>query len=248
MPFSFTKSIRNGILIRSTHNVEVTPLTNWAFRSKRGLTGGLTLLFSVLTIVGLSACGAPAYSYVADGSAGTYYKVPSQWHQLSQKNLNAALTAEGLSGAGIWSTAFDGAGTPSGSDFLAPNISKPFVFAEVGNLNSTATSEVSYNMLRDFMLPVTSTARSQDTGFPLTDFKSLRDQMITAKQGVHGVRETFQYTFPTGESDTFDEDVLTNADQTVVYFLLVHCTNSCYEQNQNAIDTVMSSFTIGSPT
>jgi len=76
----------------------------------------------------------------------------------------------------------------------------------------------------------------------------LRDQTITGKQGVHGVRETFQYTFPGGVADTFDEDVLTNADQTVVYFLMVHCTNSCYSQNQTNIDTVMSSFTVGSPT
>ncbi len=223
-------------------------MTNRAFRSTRGLTGGLVLLFSVLMVVGLSACGAPAYNYVADGSAGTFYKVPSQWHQLSQKNLNAALTAEGLSGDGIWSTAFDGAGTPSGNDFFAPNLSQPFVFAEVGSLNPTASNEVSYNMLRDFMLPVTSSTRSADTTFPLTGFKSLRDQTITAAQGVHGVRETFQYTFPTGQSDTFDEDSLTNADQTVVYYLLVHCTNACYTQNQNAINTVMTSFTIGSRT
>jgi hypothetical protein len=223
-------------------------LTIRAFRSRRGLTGGLTLLFGALTMIGLSACGAPAYTYVADGSAGTYYKVPIQWHQLSQKNLDAALTAEGLSGDGIWSTAFDAASTPSGGDFLSPDLAKPFVWAEVGTLSPTASAEVSYNMLRDFMLPVSSSGRQEDTTFPLTDFKSLRDQTITAPQGVHGVRETFQYTFPTGEVDTFDEDSLTNADQTVVYYLLVHCTNACYEQNQNAINTVMTSFTIGSPT
>jgi hypothetical protein len=245
---SFTKSIRNGILIWSTHNVEVNPLTNRAFRSSRGLIGGLTLLFSVLTIMGLSACSAPAYQYVADGSAGTFYKVPNDWHQLSQKNLDSALTAEGLSAQGVWSTAFDGANSPSGTDFLAPNLAQPFVFAEVGTLSSTGMNELSYNMLRDFLLPVSSSARSEDTDFPLTDFKSIRDQTITAKQGVHGVRETFQYTFPTGEVDTFDEDSLTNADQTQVYFLLVHCTDSCYTQNQNAINTVMTSFTIGSPT
>jgi hypothetical protein len=223
-------------------------LTNRAFRSPRGLTGGLTLLFSVLTVLGLSACGAPAYQYVADGSAGTFYKVPVQWHQLSQQTLNTALTAEGLSAQGVWSTAFDAASTPSGKDFLAPGLSQPFVFAEVGTLSSTGTNELSYNMLRDFLLPVSSTGRSQDPSFPLTDFKSLRDQMITGPQGVHGVRETFQYTFPTGQADTFDEDALTNADQTVVYYLLVHCTVSCYTQNQNAIDTVMNSFTVGSRT
>jgi hypothetical protein len=105
-------------------------------------------------------------------------------------------------------------------------------------------------MLRDFMLPVTSSSRTQDAseGFPLTDFKQLRDQTISGHAGVHGVRETFDYTFPGGAVNTFDEDVLTNADQTVVYFLMVHCTGSCYSQNQNSINTVMSSFTVGSPT
>ena len=29
---------------------------------------------------------------------------------------------------------------------------------------------------------------------------------------------------------------------------MVHCTTACYTQNQNAINTVMTSFTVGSPT
>jgi len=226
-------------------------LTKRAFRSIRGLTGGLAfLLMGALVTGGLSACGAPGYTYVADTPAKTYYKVPSQWHQISQKDLDSALKAAGGSSDGIWSTAFDADTAPSGTNFLAPSIGKPFVFAEVGTLSSTVSNELSYNMLRDFMLPVTSDSRQQDaaSGFPLTNFKQLRDQTITGKQGVHGVRETFQYTFPGGVADTFDEDVLTNSDQTVVYFLMVHCTNSCYSQNQNNINTVMSSFTVGSPT
>ena len=203
-----------------------------------------------LATVGLSACGAPSYTYVADSAAKAYYKVPTQWHQISQKDLNAALKAAGGSADGIWSTAFDAGAAPSGSNFLAPSINKPFAFAEVGTLSPTVSNEISYNVLRDFMLPVTSDARTQDAagGFPLTNFKSLLDQTVTGKQGVHGVRETFQYTFPGGVVDTFDEDVLTNADQTVVYFLMVHCTATCYAQDQNNINTVMSSFTVGSPT
>jgi hypothetical protein len=231
--------------------VEVTPLTKRVFRSRRGRIGAMTLVLGVLATVGLSACGAPAYTYVADSPAQAYYKVPTQWHQIPQKSLNAALTAAGGSSAGIWSTAFDASAAPSGGNFLAGALNKPFVFAEVGTVSSTVSNELSYNVLRDFMLPVTSTSRTQDSqeGFPLTDFKQLRDQTITGKSGVHGVRETFQYTFPSGGgANTFDEDVLTNADQTVVYFLMVHCTNSCYTQNETSIDTVMSSFTVGSPT
>jgi hypothetical protein len=230
--------------------VEVTPLTKWAFRSTRGLTGGLTfLLMGALATVGLSACGSPAYTYVADSSASTYYKVPTQWHQISQKDLNAALQAAGGSSAGIWSTAFDASPAPSANHNDSVSLNKPFVFAEVGHLSSTGTNQLSYDAMRDLWLPVTSTTRQTDAsaGFPGTNFTQLRDQMISGKQGVHGVRETFKYTFG-GVTDTFDEEVLTNADQTILYTLQVHCSETCYSQNQNNINTVMSSFTVGSPT
>ena len=230
--------------------MEVTPLTKRAFRSTRGLTGGLTfLLMGALATVGLSACGSPAYTYVADSSAGTYYKVPSQWHQISQQDLNAALKAAGGSSAGVWSTAFDASPAPSADHNNSVSLTKPYLFAEVGQLSSTGSNELSYDAMRDLWLPVTATTRQTDAsqGFPGTNFTQLRDQTISGKQGVHGVRETFQYTF-SGVTDTFDEVVLTNADQTVLYTVQVHCTNTCYTQNENNINTVMSSFTVGSPT
>lgn len=230
--------------------MEVTPLTKWAFRSRRGLTGGLTfLLMGALATVGLSACGSPAYTYVADSSAGTYYKVPSQWHQISQKDLSAMVAAGGSSSSGVWLTAFDGNSAPSTNDNSSVSLSQPFLFAQVGQLSSTGSSELSYDAMRDFWLPVTAATRQTDAseGFPGTNFTQLRDETISGKQGVHGVRETFQYTFG-GVTDTFDEEVLTNADQTVLYSVQVHCTATCYSDNENNINTVMSSFTVGSPT
>ncbi len=225
-------------------------MTIRAFRSARGLTGGFAfLLIGALATLGLSACGAPAYTYVADSSAQTYYKVPSGWHQISQHDLNTALQAAGGSSGGIWSTAFDASPAPSASHDGSVNLPRPFVFAEVGKLSATESNALSYDAMRDLWLPVTSTSRQQDAsaGFPGTNFKQLRDQTISGKQGVHGVRETFQYTFA-GTTDTFDEEVLTNADQTVLYTLQVHCTDSCYSLNQNNINTVMTSFTVGGPT
>ena len=83
-------------------------------------------------------------------------------------------------------------------------------------------------------------------GFPLTGFKQIRDQTLALSQGVHGVRETYNYTFTGNVTDTFDEVALTNADQTVVYLLVLHCTTSCYSNDQTEINDVMSSFTIRS--
>lgn len=199
-------------------------------------------------MVGLAACGAPAYHYVADSNDKAYYKVPTDWHAISQTSMDAELQQAGGSGAGAWITAFDGTPSPTAGHFLAFTVAKPFVFSEVGTLTPDAMNSLSYNGLRDFLFPVSSTSRQEAAAsgtFPLSAFKQIRDVTITGTNGVHGVRETFDYTYQ-GVADTFDETVLTNANQTVVYFLIVHCTDACYSQNQTSINTVMSSFTVGS--
>jgi hypothetical protein len=225
-------------------------LTNKAFRSVRGLVGGLVLLVATsLTMVGLSGCGTPAYTYVADSADSTDYKVPTGWHAISHASLDQVLTSGGGSTSGIWVSAFDAGKSPSANNFLSFGVTEPFVFSEVIPLSQDASNSLSYDGLRDFMLPVSATGREEyasSGSVQLSGFNSLRDDTITATDGVHGVRETFQYSY-SGVTDTFDQVALTNADQTVVYFLLVHCTNACYSQNEADINTVMSSFTVGSP-
>ncbi len=216
-----------------------------AHRVMKGLVGGCALLLGVT----LSGCAAPQYTYVANNGDGTYFKVPYGWHKISDSSLSAELQkATGSSGGG-WTVAYEAGQEPTAGDFLSFGTSQPFVFAEVGQLNSTASNALSYDNLRDFFLPVTSSGRQAATqeGFPLTGFKQLRDQTLTPAQGVHGVRETFDYTYTGGITDTFDEEALTNADQTVVYLLVLHCTTSCYSHDQTEINDVMSSFTIRSP-
>jgi hypothetical protein len=206
------------------------------------------LVATSVVLLGLSGCGAPAYTYVTDSADSTYYKVPADWHAISTSSLDAALAAAGGSGQGIWATAFEAGASPSASDFLSFGVTQPFVFSEVGTLSSTASNELSYDGLRDFLFPVSSEGResaSESGDFPLTNFKSLTDDTITASNGVHGVREIFQYSY-NNVADTFDEVSLTNADQTVVYFIIVHCTTACYTRYQPQINTVMSSFTVGS--
>ena len=211
-----------------------------AHRVVRGLVGGCALLLGV-TVAG---CGAPQYTYVANSGANTYFKVPYGWHQISASALKK-ITG---SSSGVWTVAYQAGSRPSANDILSFDTSQPFVFAEIGTLSSTGMNELSYDSLRDFFLPVTSTARStaSSEGFPYTGFSQIRDQVLTPGQGVHGVRETFDYT-DKGVTDTFDEIALTNPDQTKVYFLVLHCTSSCYSSDKTEINDVMSSFTIRSP-
>jgi hypothetical protein len=54
------------------------------------------------------------------------------------------------------------------------------------------------------------------------------------------VRETYDYTFA-GHADTFDEDIVTNADHTVVFLVVAHRITTCYSSYRTEIDYVMSS-------
>ncbi len=214
-----------------------------AHRVAKGLVGGCALLLGVT----VSGCAAPQYTYVANSGASTYFKVPNGWHKISDSSLADVLKQETGSSGGGWSVAYEAGKSPTAQDFLDFGTTQPFVFAEVGELSSTASSSLSYDTLRDFFLPVTSATRQEydAEGFPFTDFQQIRDQVLTLAQGVHGVRETFDYT-DSGQADTFDEIALTNADQTEVYLLVLHCTTGCYSADQTQINDVMTSFTIRS--
>jgi len=214
-----------------------------AHRVAKGLVGGCALLLGV-TVAG---CGAPQYTYVANSSQSTYFKVPNGWHKIDGAALQHAMATLNFPVAG-WQVAYEAGADPTASDFLGFASDQPFVFAEVGTLTSAGSQQLSYDALRDFFgLPVTSTARQNlPPGYPLTDFKHIRDENLTPGLGVHGVRETFDYTLNGGLTDTFDEVALTNADQTVVYLLMLHCSESCYDADRTAINDVMSSFTVRS--
>ncbi|MGN6795890.1 MAG: hypothetical protein ACTHJW_26185 [Streptosporangiaceae bacterium] len=210
-------------------------------------------LFAVpmaVPLLAVAGCAAPQFTYVADSSAKAYFKVPNYWHKIDDSSLASQLKRSGFTtGGSIWDEGFDAAGIPSASHVLSASVSKPFALALVAPLSQAASSAMSYNLLRDFILPVTSTSRQSATsrGFPLTKFQLHSDAVIKPGAGVHGIREVYSYTYPDGATDTFDQVALTNSDSTMVYLLLVHCLSSCYSKNTNAIDTVMQSFTVRSP-
>jgi hypothetical protein len=211
--------------------------------------GGLGALLVAVTAAG---CAAPQFTYVSDSGANAYFKVPFGWHRISDVSLAAQFKTPGSAlgqAAGTWDIAFDADQAPTAVHLFSPNARQPFAFAFITPLNATASNAMSYNGLRDVLLPVTSAARTQAarSSFPLTHFKLLRDTMVTPGSGVHGVWDTYNYTYPGGITDTFDQVALTNSNSTQLYVLMVHCVATCYSQNRSQLDTIMSSFTVRSP-
>jgi hypothetical protein len=210
--------------------------------------GGLGVLLAAGAAAG---CAAPQFTYVADSSANAYFKVPYGWHRISDVSLAAQFKTPGgsLGQNGTWDIAYDAAPAPTAVHLFSPNATKPFVFAFVTPLNPSASRSLTYDGLRDVLLPVTVAGRqaaAQGGSFPLTNFRLLRDTVIKPGQG-RGVSDTFEYTYPGGITDTFGKVALTNSDKTQLYVLLVHCVATCYSQNRDQFATIMSSFTVRSP-
>jgi hypothetical protein len=199
-----------------------------------------------------AGCAAPQFTYIADSSANTYFKVPYSWHRISDVSLAAQFKTLGstLGTNGSWDIAYDAAPVPAALHLFSPNATKPFVFAFVAPLPPAASRTLSTDGLRDVVLPVTSAGRlaaGQGSAFPLTHFHLLRDTVIKPGPQVHGVSDTFEYTYPGGITDTFGKVALTNSDKSLLYVLMVHCKAVCYSENRDQIDTIMSSFTVRSP-
>lgn len=203
----------------------------------------LLLLAPAAALVG---CGAPAFTFVSDSSAGTYFEVPRQWQQVDSATLAQRLGfIGGAVPKGMWIVGYDSAPRPSASHMLSATASQPFAFAWVLPLNSKASNAMSYNSLRDFLFPVTSlTQQAQAQGGVSPSFRLLSDTVITSSQGIHGIREIFQLTTRSGQADIFDQLAFTNANDTTAYLLLVHCLTTCYLHNRGEIDKIMTSFTV----
>jgi len=220
----------------------------WHYPLGRILCG----LGALVVAIVVAGCAAPQFTYVADGSANTYFKVPYGWHKISDGALAAEFRSPGSTfgqAPGLWDIAYDSDSTPSAAHVFSPLATQPFAFAFVAPLSATGSNGMSYNGLRDVMLPVTAAARQAavKAKIPLTGFHLLRDTRLALSQGVHGVWDTFDYTYPGGITDTFDQVALTDADNTKIYVLIMHCLATCYSQNQREFNTIMSSFTVRSP-
>jgi rhodanese-related sulfurtransferase len=201
-------------------------------------------------VAGLTACAAPSYTYAADKADHAYFKVPASWPQVDPVVLSGVQNELSRSAAGVaggtfaWSRAYDAAAHPAPLALLVGSDS-PAVYASVQNLNTTLRDQLSFDAMRNILLPVTSAARQSAaaSGFTLTGFHLLFSETIYGKDGVRGINEAFEYTIK-GRPDLFDLTVATNGSTTKLYLLLVQCYQACYVAHQDQIVQVVDSFTV----
>jgi hypothetical protein len=195
-----------------------------------------------------SGCSAPDHTYVANTANKTYFKVPASWHEIDEKVLKQ--TAAGPSPTpgsdSEWVVSYDAAKAPSVAHLVASDTPDPIVYVHVGPVPTKAGEPVSFDNLRDLVLPVTATARAAATNSSTTfsDFKLVSDSVLTPKSGLRGVHEVFQYRVEGGPLQTFDETAYTNKEGSKVYLMLLRCSSACYQARHAELESVTASFTI----
>jgi hypothetical protein len=214
----------------------------------RRMATGLVAAGLLAMVVG---CAAPAYNYAADSADKAYFKVPASWQPMNPQVLaitqnselaNSAAGPEG--GPFAWSRAYAAQWNTSAGTLLTAS-SEPVVYASVQALAPQLREALSFNFMRDLLFPVTSGARQQaaTAGSHLAGFHLYSSTVITASDGVRGINELYVYTI-NGQSDAFDQTVLTNSATTKLYLLLVQCYEGCFVAHQAQIKTVVDSFTV----
>jgi hypothetical protein len=215
---------------------------------------GFTGLIAAAAVLGVTGCGAPAYTYAIDKPDQTFFKVPSGWHQLSARQLaQAQQTMLGTTFAGapggqlIWSAAFTPATTPAFGELLFA-MQDPVAYASVQSISPKLRGQLSFDQMRNLVFYVTPEARqiAQAAGRKLQPLAVIHSGTIGTKDGIHGINELFVISL-NGVPHAFDQTVLTNSTTTKLYLLLVQCAQNCFLAHQAQIHAVVSSFTVRGP-
>ena len=204
-------------------------------------------LLGIALVLGLTGCGESSKLYPASKSEGVFFSVPTNWKALSTASLNkyekesTDPEAESRQALVKWQIAYTTnkkLKVPEVFNLTAP--AQPLVFARVRDLESSEINSVSYNTLRDVIVPVTQIIAGDDPSAP--DFQILVDQEVVQK-GARGVQTVYSFSIDDKEQ-TINQTSLMSNDRTTMYIFVVRCTTECYAKNKKKIEEIVSSFTV----
>ena len=194
----------------------------------------------------LSGCAEPTQKYASDNKDGVYFAVPNSWKLIDAKALHAQESLSTASGAAerLTEVHWQAAYTPDAKfkvsdvlDLIAP--SRPLVYVRVRSLTAYEIQRVSYNDLRNLIVPITSWEDGSASSIPV--FNVLTDEEDVQK-GSRGIHTVFNFV-NLGVSQTLDQTGLLSNDHRTLIMFVVRCTTKCYDKETTAIKKVVASFT-----
>lgn len=206
------------------------------------------IALSCLILIAVTGCGETSKIYAKNGEVGVYFTVPNGWHKIQEEDIRsyelqgADAAAKSKADLVLWQEAYSELPNTNAKNILQIQATKSLTaFARVRALTIEESDAMSYNGLRNLILPVTDliSGTSQVVGdFQLLDEKEL----VTDK--ARGLETVFSFTPKDGENETVHQTALLANDRSSIYFFLVRCTTECFDSSQNVVNTIVKSFTV----
>jgi hypothetical protein len=231
---------------------QVRQVAGAAVNVRRRFSAAVALLGAVLAVAG---CGAAQYRYVGSVPDRVYFQVPSAWQQLSPGDLSVfrntvlAQNAAGPQGGQLdWSAGFDASAHPTVAHLFGFT-GQPVVYSSVQVMNPVLRNALSYDFMRDLLIPVTADRRQQleAAGQKLQPLHLLAPPVTyNLPGGIRGIGELFEIKLRSG-TEVYAQTVLTDSATSKLYLLFVQCDQTCFNANISQIGSVVRSFTVKGP-
>ena len=195
----------------------------------------------------VAACGGSGAQKLHNPEFGVSFTIDADWAvydqgQFSGADLDIEPLASGRRLEPTWVRGFDGSDDPSPANVLRADAPAPQGLARIQLLTEEQRASVNLTALRSVHLgfdPV-PVARDEPDG-PVKQI--LRHEDLTLEGGQHGVRMVVAYDTPSGGVGVVDQTALLDGANSVLYLLVVGCSEQCYGDNQETIDEVANSLT-----
>lgn len=201
----------------------------------------------LLIATALTGCGNPSKIYAANKSEGVYFALPQGWTKVSQTQLAAREALSTATGAAeraatvLWQEAYSTNPKITAADVLSLKTpEQPIVYIRVRSLLGDEINSVSYNSLRDLVVPLTAWVNETVKG-PVFDISNDEERIEKGARGVHTV---FNFAQSDGTNQTIDQTSLLSNDHGKIYALLIRCSTKCYEKQRISLEKIAASFTV----
>jgi len=201
----------------------------------------------VVATITLTSCSAPSQTYASSKSEGVYFAVPNGWHAVLNKDLNAFESKSTATGAAEklalvkWQVAYSPDSKIGSKEVFAFSvIDAPLAFARVRSLFPGEVNAVSYNTLRDLVVPLTDWVNNPTKTTPKF---SIIDDYEVVEKGARGVRTIYSFT-QDGQAQTVDQTAMVSNDRQTMYVFVIRCSDVCYKKNKKTMTAISDSFTV----
>lgn len=201
---------------------------------------------ALVCILVFAACGGSGSQKLHNAEFGVSFTIDADWAvydegQFSGADLDLGGRAPERRLDPTWLRGFDGSDEPSPANVARDDAPAPRGMARIQVLTEQQRTSVDLAALRSVHLGFDPVRAERDE--PDGPVEILRHEDLSLEGGQHGVRMVVVYDTPGGDVGVVDQTALLDGANSVLYLLVVGCSERCYADNQDTIEAVADSLT-----